>query len=108
MYDHVDVVVRNAEEMVSLDDLEALVDERRAVDRDDRAHVPGRVRERLLGRHAGELVAAAAAERAAARGQDEPPHLVGASAAKALSERRVLRVDRHDLTRSRPAGDEVT
>ena len=35
------------------------------------AHRPGRVRERLLGGHVGELVARAAAERAAARGQDE-------------------------------------
>ena len=63
--DDLDPVVRQAEEEVRLDQLEPLVRERRRVDRDLRAHAPGRVRERLLGRHVLELVARAAAERAA-------------------------------------------
>ena len=49
--DHLDPLVREAEEEVRLDHLEALVGERGGVDRDLRAHRPGRVRERLLGRH---------------------------------------------------------
>ena len=67
----------DAEQQVRLDQLEPLVDQGRAVDGDHRAHVPGRVRERLLGRHVGELVAAAAAERAAAGGEHQPSHLGG-------------------------------
>ena len=43
-------LVRDAEEEVRLDQLEALVGERRRVDRDLRPHAPGRVRERVLDR----------------------------------------------------------
>ena len=60
----VDPVQRDAEEQVRLDHLQALVDQRRGVGGDQRAHVPGRVGQRLLGRDVGELVPAAAAERA--------------------------------------------
>ena len=84
----------SAEEEVRLDHLEALVRERRRVDRDLRAHRPGRMRERLLGRDVGELVARAAAERAAARGQDDALRL---AELRALEERRVLAVDRDQL-----------
>ncbi len=48
VHDDVDAVEGDVEEQVRLDHLEALVDQGRRVDRDDRAHVPGRVRERLL------------------------------------------------------------
>ena len=41
---------RHAEQLVRLDHLQALVDQGGRVDRDDRAHVPGRVRQRLLRR----------------------------------------------------------
>ena len=61
-----DPVVGNAEEEVRLDHLEPLVRERRGVDRDLRAHAPGRMRERLLGRDVLELGARPAAERPAA------------------------------------------
>ena len=63
--DDLDPLVRQPEEEVRLDQLEALVRERRRVDRDLRAHAPGRVRERLLGRDVLELLARAPAERAA-------------------------------------------
>ena len=49
MDDDFDPVVRQSEEEVRLDHLEALVRERRRVDRDLRAHAPGRVSERILG-----------------------------------------------------------
>ena len=55
--DHLDAVVRDGEEEVRLDHLEALVGERRGVDRDLRSHRPRRVRERLLGGDVVELVA---------------------------------------------------
>ena len=55
-------VVGRPEEVVGLDQLEALVHQRRRVDRDLAAHRPGRVRERLLDRDV------ARARRACARG----------------------------------------
>ena len=60
MHDDVDVAVRDAEQQVRLDHLEALVDERRGVGGDDAAHVPGRVRERLGRSDVGERLAACA------------------------------------------------
>ena len=45
--DDLDRVVRQVEEEVRLDQLEALVRERRRVDRDLRPHLPGRMRERV-------------------------------------------------------------
>ena len=47
VHHHVDAVVLDVEEQVRLDDLESLVHERRGVRRDDEAHVPRGVRERL-------------------------------------------------------------
>ena len=47
MNDDLDLLVRKAEQEVRLDQLEPLVRERRGVDRDLRAHLPGRVRERV-------------------------------------------------------------
>ena len=48
MHDHLDPLVLDPEEVVRLDELEALVRERRGVDRDLRAHGPRGMRERLL------------------------------------------------------------
>ncbi len=63
----------HAEEMLGLDELEPLVHEGRGVDRDLGAHRPGRVADRLLGRHPRHLGKRAGAERAARCGQDDPP-----------------------------------
>ena len=60
-----------AEQVVGLDDLQALVHERRRVDRDLAAHVPRRVLQRVLDADVLELGARAPAEGAARRGQDE-------------------------------------
>ncbi len=53
--DDVDAVEGDVEEQVRLDDLEALVDQRRGVGGDDPAHREVGVGERLLGGHVGEL-----------------------------------------------------
>ena len=50
VHDHLDPLVGKTEQEVRLDQLEPLVGERGRVDRDLRPHLPGRVRERLLGR----------------------------------------------------------
>ena len=67
--DDLDPVVREVEEEVRLDQLEPLVHERRRVDRDLRAHAPGRMRERVGRLDVGEVGAAAAAE-GPARGRE--------------------------------------
>ena len=58
MDDHLDRVVADIVQPVRLDDLQALVRERRRVDRDLGAHRPGRVAERLLRGDRGELAPA--------------------------------------------------
>ena len=94
VHDDLDVVVRDVEQQVRLDHLESLVDQRRGVGRDHRAHVPGRVGHRLLGCHVDQVLAAPAAERPSARRDDQASYLVGSTGAQALGQRRVLRVDR--------------
>ena len=105
VHDDVDAVERDVEEQVRLDQLEALVDQGRRVDRHDRAHVPGRVRQRLLDGDVGELGSRS-------RPRNGPPLAVstrrrtssGVPAAQALGERRVLGVDGHDLVRALAGG----
>ena len=67
---HVDAVVGDAEQLVGLDHLEALVHEGGRVDGDLRAHLPGRVGQGVVHADRGQLVPAATAERAA-RGRDQ-------------------------------------
>ena len=67
---HLDRVVVDIVQPVRLDHLQALVRERRRVDRDLRSHRPGRVAEGLLRADAGE-VRGLVEERAAGRRQDE-------------------------------------
>ena len=97
-----DPVVGNAEEEVRLDQLEPLVRERRRVDRDLRAHAPGGMGERLLGRHVDELVARPSAERPARARQDESRDLVGGRVPQALVQGRVLAVDRENAAAAPP------
>ena len=87
-------VVGEAEQVMGLDQLETLVHERRRVDRDLAAHVPGRVGERRLDVDVAELVLRHPAERPARGGQDQPVDAAGGFTAHQLEERRVLGVDR--------------
>ncbi len=93
----VDGVVRHGEEEVRLDDLERLVHHGGGIDRDPRAHVPGRVRQRLCRRDRGELASRPAPERAARCRQQDAPNRSGRLADQALPDGRMLRVDRDDL-----------
>ena len=92
--DHLDRVVVDIVQPVGLDDLQALVGERRRVDRDLGAHRPGRVAERLGGRDRGELLGRRIEERTARCGQDQARDRGHRLADEALPDRRVLRVDR--------------
>ena len=100
--DDVDPFVGDAEEVVRLDHLEALVHQRRAVDRDPAAHLPGRVVERLGDAYGAEIVAAA--EGAAGGGDQQAVDGAGSLGADQLVERRVLGVDRQE-PRSRRLGE---
>ena len=64
VHDHLDALIRDAEQMVGLHHLEALVHQRGRVDRDLASHRPRRVCERLLDGHVLELA------RARGRGRD--------------------------------------
>jgi hypothetical protein len=72
--DDLELLVRETEQEVRFDQLEALVRQGRRVDGDLRAHAPGRVRERVGAGHLGQLRARAAAEGAARGGEDEGVH----------------------------------
>ena len=78
VHDDVDLLVRDVEEEVRLDQLQALVRERRRVDRDLRPHRPGRVRECLVHAHCFELRERSVSERAAGSGEDERVDGLGA------------------------------
>jgi hypothetical protein len=107
VYDDLDPVEVEPEQEVRLDHLEALVDEGRGVDRDERPHRPGRVGQRLVGSHRGQVSTCPPTERAAAGRDDELAHLVGPTPAQALGQRRVLGIDRHDLPGFGERGDQV-
>ena len=93
--DHrIDLRVRQPIQPFGLDDLERLVDERRRVDGDLRPHAPGRVRQRLVGRHAGQGCRVAAAKRSPAGGEHQARHARHLLAGQALPDGRVLAVDR--------------
>jgi hypothetical protein len=98
VHDDVDPIERHPEEVHRLDHLEALVHQSGGVDRDLSAHVPGRMRERLLAGHVSHLVRAAAAERASGRREDQPVDRAGALlGVHELEQRRVLGVHRDHL-----------
>ncbi len=96
MDDDVDVVIGHSEEQMRLNQLEALVHQGCRVDRDERPHVPGGVRQRLLRAHLAQLGAGAAPKRPAAGGEDELANLRGPAAAQALGQRRMLGVHRNE------------
>src|SRR5207249_8560906 len=102
VHDDLDLLVRNAEQEVSLDQLEALVRKRRRVDRDLRAHVPGRVRQSGAGCYVLQLVTRAAAKRSTRRGEHERVDLVDRTALKALERTRMFAVDGNEPAASSP------
>ena len=92
MHHNLNAFIRNAEQVVRLDQLQALVHERGAVDRDLAAHLPGRVGQRLLAGHLAQLRGGHAPEGAAAGGEHQPVDRAHALRGDQLMERRMLRV----------------
>ena len=100
-----DPVVVDAEELVGLNDLEALVHQRRRVDGDLRPHGPRRVGQRVGHRDRAEPLGRPAPERTARGGEEQPGHVGRAlQRGQALVQRAVLGVDRDDLGPGRAAG----
>ena len=91
--DDLDEGVWDVEQPVRLDQLQALVGERGGVDGDLRAHVPGRMRQRVRRRHLGKVASHTAAERASGGRQDEAGDGCRVAALEALMECRMLAVD---------------
>ena len=98
MDDRVDLTQRQAVKAHGLDDLKALVHQRRGVDGDLRTHCPVRVPERVGLRLSRKLLRAQTVERPARAGQNEALDLAAVAAAlEALEDRAVLAVDGDDL-----------
>src|SRR2546429_8208640 len=76
MHDYLDPVVRQREQEMRLDQLEALVGEGRRVDGDLRAHVPRRMRQRIGGLDVLPLLTRPPPERTAPGGEHEGMNLV--------------------------------
>ena len=92
--DHFDLVVRDTEEPVRLDQLETLVRQRRRVHSDLSSHRPRRMCERLLHRHREEFLTRPASKRPAGGGQHERVDGVGlAPPLETLVDRGMLAVD---------------
>ena len=95
--DDIDGIDGNGEEMMRLDDLEALVHEGRGIDRDLVAHKPGGMRERIGRRNLGELGTRASEERASRAGEPDLVDGIGGLAREALEDGAVLGVDGDEL-----------
>ena len=103
--DHdLDPVVVEVEEEVRLDQLEALVGERRRVDRDLRAHVPGRVRECVIWGHIGQFLARPTPKWAAGCGENKGVNGLRIAALEALVGGGVFAVDREQPPSPTPPG----
>ena len=85
---------RHREQMMRLDQLEALVHQARGIDGDLRPHRPIGMAQRLLGRGGVDLRARPGAERAARGGEDDALDVLAAAGAERLEDRVVLGIDR--------------
>ena len=99
LHHHADLVVGHVEQVMRLDDFQALVHKRRRVDRDFRAHVPRGMFQRLSRRDALQIRALLAAERAARSRYPQTRHLTLGFAQQALIDGTVLGVDGHKRAR---------
>ena len=102
VHDDVDAVVGRAEQVVGLHHLQALVHQRRRVDRDLAAHRPRRVRERLLDGDVLQLGRVRPRNGPPLAVIDQPLDRARRLAGEQLVQRGVLGVDRHDAARRSP------
>ena len=85
--------------MMSLNELKALVHERGAVDGDLGTHLPGWMRQSVVGRNVCELLTRISEERTARTGEPNPLDVSGSLANKTLEDGAVLGVNRNELAR---------
>ncbi len=98
MNQNFDALQPHGEQMSSLDQFQALVHHRGAIDADLRAHRPIGMRHGLRWRYVTHLFPAARAERAATRRQDDPCHIIQAASGKALKNSIMLAIDRQQCS----------
>ena len=94
---HFNLFRGQVEQMMSLDDLQGLVHQRRRVDRDLRPHVPGRMIEGLVDGHLGQRLQRNIPQRASGGRQHDLLNLVVMSGRHGLKNRRVLAIDRQHV-----------
>ncbi len=104
MNDDRDIGRGHVEEPMRLDDLESLVHQRRRIDRDLAAHLPGRMPQRVGGRDAGERRTVERPERTARRRENQATHFVAAARVQTLVNRVVLAVDGQNRHAPPPGG----
>src|SRR5712692_916673 len=101
MYHDFDAIVRKAKQKMCFDDFEGLVGERRAVDGDLAAHLPGRVPQGIIHTRRRESLRAPAAEWSARRGEHDSTDGRRRVSGDALKDGAVLAVNGNDLACSR-------
>ena len=94
MHHHVEHVGALREQMMGLDEFEALVHQRRRIDGDFRSHGPGRMFERLLDGHFLHGLERPGAERPAGCSENDAAHVLAPAGAERLEDRVVLGIDR--------------
>ncbi len=90
----VDLRGGHAKQPMRLDHLQPLVHQCGRIDGDLRAHLPGRMLQRVGGGDPGQLAQRPAAKRAAGGSENQPPQFPAGAAVQALMDRVVLAVDR--------------
>ena len=102
--DDVERVGADGEHVKGLDQLEPLVHQGRAIDRDLGAHRPVRMGHRFRRGRGAHALDRPGAERSAARGEDDPPNGLRMGAVEALEHRIMLGIDRQQGRAARPRG----
>ena len=99
MYQHLKLIHWSVKEVMSLNELKALIHERGAIDGNLGTHLPGWMRQGVVGRNVFKLLARISEERTTRTGEPDPLDVGGVLANKALEDGTVLGVNRNELAR---------
>src|SRR5215207_7339492 len=102
--DHVDPVVREVEQIMGLDYFQRFVGERRTIDGDLSAHLPGGVMQGVIDGRLRQALRRPVAKWATRGREDDSPNIGWSTARQALQDRRVLAVHGDDLAPSARSG----
>ena len=99
MYQHLKLIHWSVKEVMSLNELKALIHERGTVDGNLGTHLPGWMRQGVVGRNVFELLTRISEERTTRAGEPNSLDISGVLANKTLENGAVLRINRDELTR---------